>query len=206
MNTLTSRLLPYAMLAAALCLSPRASLAEGKPAQPLALSSTPATDLEVLGDSTLHKWKAQATQVLIQASLAPGQSTVWDAVQAGALKALTLSAQVAGLKSTEGGSMDKNMHATMEADKVPAISFVMAAYRVKEGQVAATGVLSIHGVTKTVELKGAIQGRADCVNVKGSYDLLMSDYGVKAPVMMLGTVRVSDKVSIAYDFALVPAP
>ena len=30
----------------------------------------------------------------------------------------------------------------------------------------------------------------------------MSDYGIKPPVMMLGTVRVKDKVSIAYDYQL----
>ena len=171
-------------------------------AQPQALTATAESSVTVLGDSTLHKWTAKATQLQISAVAVPGRDGLWVAVQSGRLRALSLLAPVAGLKSNEGGKMDKNMRAALEAEKFSETRFVMAGYEIKEGELLARGALTIHGVSKDVELKGKVTGDAESVELKGSYDLLMSAYGIKPPVMMLGTLRVADKVSIAYDFTL----
>ena len=40
------------------------------------------------------------------------------------------------------------------------------------------------------------------VAVKGAYELNMSDYGVRPPVLMFGAIKVADKVAVEYDFAL----
>ena len=180
----------------------KAKPAAAAPAQPLALSASASSSLKVLGDSTLHKWEAKATVMSISAQVEGGGKGVWEGAQSGLLKNLKLSLQVAGLKSNEGEKMDKNMRAAMEADKFGEISFVMSSYLIKDGEVVAKGALNIHGVSKDVELKGKITSKDKGVSVNGSFDLLMSEYGIKPPVMMLGTVRVADKVSIAYDFVL----
>jgi len=176
------------------------------PAQPLALAATVSSSVKVLGDSTLHKWEARATKLEITASLNAGGAGVWEGVEKGQLKALKLSIQAEGLKSNESEKMDKNMRSAMESDKFGEIGFVMSGYEIKDDEVLARGSLTIHGVSKDVELKGKISGKDKNVSVKGSYELVMSAYGIKPPVMMLGTVRVADKVSIAYDFTLEPKP
>jgi polyisoprenoid-binding protein YceI len=189
------------LLAAALPAAGRAAKAKALP-QPQALSATAGSSLKVLGDSTLHKWELKATQLQISAQLEPGSGGVWVGVQAGKLKGLALQLPVAGLKSDEGEKMDKNMRAALEAEKFPEIRFAMAGYEIKDGEVLAKGSLTIHGVSKDAELKGKVSGDAGSVAVTGSVEIVMSAYGVKPPVMMLGTVRVADKLSIAYDFVL----
>jgi polyisoprenoid-binding protein YceI len=98
--------------------------------------------------------------------------------------------------------MDKNMHKAMEADKFAGISFSLKSYTVAGDEVTAKGALTIHGVTKDVELKGKLQAKGEGIQVTGQFDSLMNDWGIKPPVMMMGTVRVADKISIAYDYDL----
>jgi polyisoprenoid-binding protein YceI len=164
-------------------------------AVPVVLQQAAASSLKILGDSTLHKWEAVA------------QSLTISAVKEGDLyKSLNLAVGVKGLKSNENASMDKNMYKALEASKFEEIHFAMASYEIKGEDVTAKGALTIHGTVKDVELKGKISQAGGNLAVKGSHDLLMSDYGIKPPVMMLGTVRVADKVTIAYDFTLEPRP
>jgi polyisoprenoid-binding protein YceI len=98
--------------------------------------------------------------------------------------------------------MDKNMRNALESDKAPQITFSLKSYTLEGETVTAKGSLSIHNVAKDVELKGVLTAKGGALQVKGSYDLLMSDYGVKPPVMMLGTLKVKDLVTIAYQFDL----
>jgi polyisoprenoid-binding protein YceI len=173
---------------------------------PSALASAPASSLKILGDSTLHTWTVNAKSLSVTASLkASKDEALLEGVAKGGMASLSVTVGVEGLKSTESSGMDKNMDKALESDKFPEISFVMKSYSLKDGQAALLGSLSIHGVAKDVSLTGQVSAKAPGMEVKGSYDLLMSDYGVKPPVMMLGTVRVKDKVSIVYDLELDPA-
>jgi polyisoprenoid-binding protein YceI len=170
----------------------------------LALSSTTTASLKILGDSTLHHWQAKAASLEIRGELKEANGDLLSQVEGGALLSLSLSADVEALKSAESASMDRNIYKAMESQKFPKITFFLRTYQIENGEATAKGPLSIHGVTKDVELKGKLLTHDGLLNVKGSYPLLMSDYGVKAPVMMLGALRVVDKVLIDYDFDLLP--
>jgi hypothetical protein len=164
---------------------------------------SPATAaLKVLGDSSLHKWEAKATQLDISGGLLPAKGSLLEQLKAGALQSLTVSVAVEGLKSTEGAGMDHNLFKAMDSAHFAGIQFQLKSYAVQGATVTAQGSLTIHGVTKAIELKGFLNSRDNKVSVSGSYDLKMSDYSVKPPVMMLGTVRVADKVTITYDYDL----
>ncbi len=166
------------------------------------LAATKDSSLKILGDSSLHKWEAKAGKLEITGVLS-GQKSQWlKQLRTGSLNKLSVVVAVEGLKSNEGSSMDKNMRKAMGGEKFPEVRFDLKSYTVKDGDVTAQGTLTIHGVSKEVELKGQLASKDDSVSVKGSYSLLMSDYGIKPPVMMLGTVRVVDKVTIAYDYSL----
>ena len=198
-------------LALALAMPAYAAKPKSKPkavpaavAAPQILAATADSSLEILGDSTLHKWEAKAGKLFIGASLSPGAPSLFNGIEKGLLKGLSLSAEVAGLKSNESEKMDKNMRSAMESGKFTAVTFVMSGYELKGDEVLARGSLTIHGVSKDVELTGKISAKGEGVSVQGHFELLMSAYGIKPPVMMLGTVRVADKVSIAYDFTLKP--
>ena len=156
--------------------------------------------VKILGDSTMHKWEANATALTVTAEIKAGD--LLANVKAGGLSKLELAISVDGLQSTESKSMDKNMRNAMESDKAPQITFSLKSYTLVGETVTAKGSLSIHNVAKDVELTGLLSAKDGALKIKGSYDLLMSDYGVKPPVMMLGTVKVKDSVTIAYQFDL----
>jgi len=196
-----------ALLVPALLVAAPAKKAVKKPAAaavaPVALMSSAASSVKVLGDSTLHKWDAKATVLTITAEVAGGKSgSLLEQVKAGALTKMDLQIAVTGLKSNEGKSMDKNMHKAMEADKFADITFSLKSYTMAGETVTAKGALTIHGTTKDVELVGLLAAKGEGIQVTGKFDSLMSEWGVKPPVMMMGTVRVADKISIVYDYDL----
>lgn len=169
----------------------------------VSLKAAPGAVLTVNGDSTMHKWKADAMALSITAELVkPGD--VLAVIQAQGLSKLLLVAEAASLKSNEGKSMDKNMHKAMDAKDFPEIRFALASYELKGDQVAAKGSLSIHGQSRDVVLPGTVTAKAGGANVKGSYSFKMSEFGIKPPVMMMGTIKVADDLRIDYDFTLVP--
>lgn len=189
-----------------LLLSPLSLLADTLPvASGQALTGASAV-ISLEGVSTLHKFHSKSTRCEISGSLnkARGKS-LFEAVKAGALSALTLTLPVEGMKSGEDG-LDQNMYKAMHSADHPLIRFNMKNYTTKDSQVLTWGSLEINGIAKGVSLGGSLSDLSGTVEVKGSYDLLMSDYQVKAPVLMFGTIRCDDKVSIAYDFELISKP
>lgn len=186
-----------ALVATALGAAPTQPAAEAR-----VLKAAQGARLVVNGDSTLHKWQADATELSIQGGLdKPGEPLA--AIQAQGLRSLELVAQVKGLKSKDKG-LDRNMHKAMDADRHPEIRFSLSGYTLKGDQVEAKGTLSIHGQSREVALPGTVTAKDGGVRVRGSYGLKMTDYGIKPPAMMMGTIRTADEVTISYDFTLQP--
>jgi hypothetical protein len=157
--------------------------------------------IKIEGESTLHAWEVSAASVDLSADVRSSGGLA-DALAHHGLKSLDLALSVASLKSTEGGGMDKNMDVALQSDKFPKIQFHMKSYSLDGGTVTAQGDLSIHGQTKAVTLTGSVTGKGNKVTVKGVYALEMSDYGIKPPVMMFGTIRTADPVKIFFGFKL----
>jgi polyisoprenoid-binding protein YceI len=98
----------------------------------------------------------------------------------------------------------------MEVDTYPTATFTLTdpieAAVPADGEVQtvqATGELTMHGVTQTVEvpLQAALSG--DGVQVSGSIPITFSDYGVTAP--SLGFVEVEDQGTVEFLVAATPA-
>jgi len=173
----------------------------GSVAEPLTLTAT-SVQVGIEGQSTLHGWRVSTGAVTVTARVEKSVSGLLQEISGGGLKGLDLVLGVDSLTSTEGSGMDKNMHKTLESDKFPAISFSLKSYRLEGLTVTAQGDLGIHGQTKPVTLTGLLSSEEGGLSLKGSYPLLMSDYGVKPPVMMFGTIHVADQVKIVYSFKL----
>jgi hypothetical protein len=68
----------------------------------------------------------------------------------------------------------------------------------------ASGALTIHGQERRIQLAARAWTGDGGVWLEGSDALLMSEYGIKPPKMMLGTVKVGDRVTVRYRLLLVP--
>jgi polyisoprenoid-binding protein YceI len=65
------------------------------------------------------------------------------------------------------------------------------------------GVLTINGTDRTIALPVKLAaGPAGELRVTGKYELNMKEYGVKPPTLMLGTMRVGEKVTVNFDLLL----
>lgn len=149
------------------------------------------------GDSTLHPYKSTSSKFEIKASLTNPKP------QDASLADLTVEIPVKSLKSGEG-PLDTNLYKTMEASKYPTIKFNLSNAKVKvsgsgDVDVNAEGVLTIHGQEKTVELVAEGKLSGNTVRLKGKKSLLMSDFGVKAPVLMFGAIKCTDKITVGFD-------
>jgi polyisoprenoid-binding protein YceI len=170
-----------------------------------AASFSPSGSLKVEGDSTLHKWSLDATSMTMVVDADP--AALSQAVKAGAVKTMELRISVAGLRSGESG-LDKNMRKAMDADKYPEVSYKLERYELApagaDGTVVAktTGQLTIAGQTRPVTMDVEFRFGPDGAKAKGSYNLKMSDYGIKPPTLMLGTIKVRDPVTIRFDMNL----
>ncbi|HEX4047828.1 MAG TPA: YceI family protein [Elusimicrobiota bacterium] len=174
------------------------------------ISVTPGGSLKIEGDSTLHKWSSTATGVAMTFDLADGAPrSLAEAIKASKIKGLEVRIAVAGLKSGESG-LDKNMRQAMDAEKNPDVVYRLERYELAKGTTdgvmtaKASGELTIAGTTKPVTMDVEFRLGPDAADLKGSYTLEMSDYGIKPPTLMLGTIKVRDPVTIRFDLILKP--
>jgi polyisoprenoid-binding protein YceI len=195
------------------CLAAAISLAAMEPAPPAAaaaFSLAPGSRLSLEGQSTLHAYSSTATTVEATAefdgTFAAGSPEARAAVAAGALKGLRVAVPVAALKSGENG-LDKNMQKALKQDTAPVIRFTLVDYKAEEAKdgsllVKAHGRLSIAGVEKDTVVEATCRFGPGGVEVTGAKDVLMSDYGIKPPTMMMGTIKTADKVVVRFALKL----
>jgi len=159
--------------------------------------------LTLEGNSTLHPYASTATQVHVQGEFAPqAPVTLAQGVTAGQVKKFEVTILVEGLKSGESG-LDKRMYKALKAKEFPDIGFSLSNYEISSSSdsIKATGVLTIAGEQKAVELNAEIRFTDDRMKVHGSQTILMTDYGVKPPTFM-GMLKTNNRVVVHYDLTL----
>ena len=165
------------------------------------------------GNSTLHKYGADAKSASVRLQVASeGAANVSAAVRDGKMSGLSVAIPVAKLSSGEKG-LDENMVKTLKGEQNPTIRFTMKSYRaVPNGsgfKLEAQGALQVAGVEKNVTVTADANEVASGLHLVGSVPLLMTDYGIKPPVMMLGTIKTDNLVTVKFDLtvkSVAPAP
>ena len=101
--------------------------------------------------------------------------------------------------------MDKKTHEAFDEPKNPTIKFNMTevnSIQVNGENIAVTvtGDLTLRWATKKVTLKA--DGKVTSPGVytfQGVLPIKMSDYGMKAPTAMMGTLKTKDQVTVNYN-------
>ena len=161
--------------------------------------------LWIEGTSTVRGYKCTSTA--LRATIGAGSDAV-RAVLAGN-KAVTSVQFTVPAKTLDcgNGTMNGHMLEALKAKENPDISFRLVSYDLAAADSAATGtlsgVLTIGGTDQTVALPVQVAaGAAGALRVTGKYELNMKDYGVKPPTLMLGTMKVHEKVTVTFDLLL----
>lgn len=158
------------------------------------------------GKSTLHPYHADAKVFRATVQLAPDATPGWEPLlRSGKLKQLTLEVPVGQLTSGEDG-LDQNMRKALEMDAHPLITLVVRHFEAGEAAqpggpltLKMKGALTVAGTERPVELQAEVVPAATELHLTGNTQLLMTDYGVTPPVLMLGMLKTDNHVTIRFD-------
>ena len=156
----------------------------------------------VKGTSTLHDWDMKSAKGQTKATF----GLTGD--QVSSITALSFTVAAESLKSDKNG-LDKNAYKALDTDKHKQITFTMTSGSVTSAggnkfKVNATGNLNISGTSKRVTLTadGQYNPADKSITVNGSTKFKMTDYQVKPPVLMMGTIKTGDDITIEYQVKL----
>jgi polyisoprenoid-binding protein YceI len=178
-------------------------------AQSVRLAVGTDSKLWIEGGSNLHDWSCKANA--IDASIDVDAAFLKTPTASPTLlKKVEVKVPVRNLKCGHGG-MDNNLYKALKADDTPEISYIMATFDVVPGTatdsftVKAVGALKIAGAEKTVDMDVTATRLADgSIRAEGALPLLMTDFGVKPPTAILGTLRTSNKVTVKFSLLVGP--
>src|SRR5208282_1183291 len=170
----------------------------------------PQSKLWLEGDSTLHKYSSSAAQIQFTADSPSAAETgaslkVDEVVNRGLVKNLRVVVPVDQLRSGEKG-LDKNMVKALKGADYPNIVFKMDSYKIivdtVPAKISATGTLSIAGVEKSITLNADVKSQDDRIIIDGKQPLLMTDFGIKPPTLMLGAIKVDNHITVKFHLEL----
>jgi polyisoprenoid-binding protein YceI len=154
------------------------------------------TSVTIRGTSSLHEWQMQGTTI---GGIIETDPETWkiDGPKSALAK---VSVPVASVRS-DHDRMDRIMR---EALKTPEITYEMTSSSLLKTTgnsfvVRTSGKLSIAGVSREVALDITVQRNADRRYVlTGQAPIRMTDYGIKPPVAMMGTLKTGNDVTVAF--------
>ena len=147
------------------------------------------------GTSTVRSFKCNATKldVAVMAETEQGPTEM--------VKSAALTVPVAQL-DCGNKTMNEHMRKALKAEANPQITWKMTSYTVSGSNVVINGKLTIAGKENAVELRGTGTAENGTIRFKGSKQFKMTEYGVKPPTLMLGTMKVGDPVTVSFDLVL----
>ena len=168
----------------------------------------PGSELSIAGTSNVHDFHCKTNKFNAYIDVDPGYTKDLTKV---AHPIVSVSVVIA-VKSLSCGNkkMDENMYSTLQADKNQIIRYKLNGYDILNGSATGfaaktTGVLTILGKEKVVAMKiDAARLNDGKATAEGEETLLMSEFGIKPPSFMFGTMKVGDEVKVKFDLKVGP--
>lgn len=176
------------------------------------LQLQPGSEVSFTGTSSLHGFTCRTTRFEAQLSVHPEYAT--DLAElARPIGSVDVTIPVRSLDCGNKG-LESNMLKALKADQNPTITFrldsyeIDAASRTPAGFTArTTGSLTIAGRERPIQVQVRGERHPDgAVRARGERDLLMSEFGIRPPSMMLGAVKTGDRIVVKFDLQARPRP
>ena len=149
----------------------------------------------VQGTSSVRSYRCESAQV--GGTVDAGSTRLADLAVGGA----RITIPVASL-DCRNNTMNGHMRTALKAPQAPTISFLATDVRVSGGTARLTGDLSIAGQTRPVSIDATVAEENGRLRVRGSKAIVMTEWGVRPPSLMMGTMRVSPNATVGFDVLL----
>ncbi|MET3030229.1 YceI family protein [Flavobacterium johnsoniae] len=147
----------------------------------------------VAGTSTLHDWEMKSASGTGTANLTIANSKLTE------IESLSVTLLAESVKS-EKKSMDKVAYETLKTDKNKNIKYVLkSAEKVNETTWELTGTYTIAGVSKVYKTTVKTTVTKDGLNLQGTNKITFTDFGMKSPTAMLGTIKTGQDLTIKFN-------
>ncbi len=170
-----------------------------------ALRLKPESRLWFEGTSTVRNWDCKAPNIEAAIDAEAGaQAAVLDGRKA--VRTVDLTFAVSSL-DCENRTMNNHMGNALNAEEHQNIRFTLTNYTLAKAA-ATTGTLEgslmINGQTRPISVPVQFADAAGALRVTGRYPMAMTDWGVRPPRLMMGTMKVGDTVTVNFDLLLQP--
>jgi hypothetical protein len=162
--------------------------------------------LWISGTSTVRAFTCKAA--IVDATIEDSGPGAVAAVLKGekAVRAVTIAIP-AGKLDCGNGKMNDHMLKALKSAEHPTITFKLSSYDLVGAangmQASLTGELTLGGVTKTITMKADGKKLTDGVlDVTGTHEIRMTEYGLKPPTLMMGALKVNEKVQVSFQLFL----
>lgn len=154
------------------------------------------------GTSTLHNWTCRTTDLRASVELGNGAASVLG------VGALTRADVIVPVKTLRCGNakMDRNMYKALKAEEFATVAYSLARYEMLSGAtkdsvtIRTVGTLTIAGTPREITMDvRALRGAGEIVQGSGRIELLMTDFGIKPPVVMAGLLKTGNRITVAFD-------
>lgn len=168
----------------------------------------PGSELTIFGTSNVHDFRCKTNKFSAYIDVDPGYTKDLTKVA----RPIASVNVVIAVKSLSCGNkkMDENMYSTLEADKNQIIRYTLSGYDILNGTATGfaaktTGTLTILGKQKVVAMKiDASRLNDGKAMAHGEETLLMSEFGIKPPSFMFGTMKVGNEIKVKFNLKLGP--
>jgi len=158
----------------------------------------------IQGSSTLHDWESQITQITCLGDFQADNTLLKNIAD------ISVKIPVAGIKSSEGKMMDNKTYDAFKSEEHPYITYTATRAQIttdaaKNTTIKVSGNLTMAGTTKpiTIEAKGKSLPNGD-MEISIARKLKMTEFNMKPPTAMMGTIKVGDEVTVVVSLVLSP--
>ena len=151
------------------------------------------------GTLSIHNWVETVGEVTGEMKAAPHAGGGTD------LNSIRITMIVRSIRSDMGKTMDNNTYKALKAEADPEITFrlgdpvTLTAAGGKRGPIALAGQLTLAGVTRpTILWINDFSIWPDSMRFEGKQSIKMTDFGVKAPSALFGTLKVGPVLTINF--------
>ena len=169
------------------------------------LTLAPQSRLWIEGTSTVRPFTCTAG--LLEADVTTTVAAAVSAVAAGekAISAVEVRVPAAKL-DCRNGKMNEHMLKALKAAEHPTVTYTVASYQLAKSEagmkVTLTGTLDLGGVEKPLVVTATAKEEAGMLRVTGTQTVAMSEFGLKPPTLMMGTLKVGDEIVVGFDLLL----
>jgi polyisoprenoid-binding protein YceI len=166
----------------------------------------PESRLWIAGTSTVRSFQCQATSfdATIESAASGGVASVLAGEKA--VSSVTVTVPVEKL-DCKNSTMNEHMRKALKASQNPTVVFRVDTYELAhagEGvAVTLNGTLTLGGVEKPITVNAqAKPGENGTLLVSGTREVRMTEFGLKPPTLMLGTMKVDERIKVGFDVIL----